>query len=201
MRHVRLLTAMFALLALAAVTTTTAQAAIVELKTADYNGNRYILVDDDTNGNGIAWTAAESYAQATYGAHLTTVNDAAENAWIVSQFRDWDGDNSTNGVLIGLNDVALEGTFVWVDGDPSMYRNWNSGEPNDYGSGEDFVSMLRTTNGLWNDIPDTLSWNAPYYGLIEMAIAPEIIPEPTTFLVWFLLAALGIGCGAYRRKR
>jgi len=28
-----------------------------------------------------------------------------------------------------------------------------------------------------------------------------VVPEPSTLLTWSLLAALGIGCGAYRRKR
>jgi hypothetical protein len=35
----------------------------------------------------------------------------------------------------------------------------------------------------------------------QAAFAPAIIPEPSTFLVWSLLAALGIGTAAYRRKR
>jgi len=36
---------------------------------------------------------------------------------------------------------------------------------------------------------------------VDYTTAPEIIPEPSTFLVWSLLAALGIGSAAYRRKR
>jgi hypothetical protein len=30
---------------------------------------------------------------------------------------------------------------------------------------------------------------------------PFIIPEPTTLLIWSLLAALGVGCGRRRRKK
>ena len=37
---------------------------------------------------------------------------------------------------IGFNDIDIEGTRVWVDGDTSTYTNWRPGEPNNnYGVG------------------------------------------------------------------
>jgi hypothetical protein len=51
---------------------------------------------------------------------------------------------------IGFNDQGLEGTFVWTDGTPSDFTNWNGGEPNDYGSGEDCAEA--TPGGSWNDL-------------------------------------------------
>ena len=38
-----------------------------------------------------------------------------------------------HGCWIGLNDVAVEGGFVWTDGSAVDYVNWYSGEPNEYG--------------------------------------------------------------------
>jgi cysteine-rich repeat protein len=53
-------------------------------------------------------------------------------------------------VWIGLNDRTVEGTFVWESADPSPFRNWNSGEPNNRNN-EDCVE-LRNADGLWNDL-------------------------------------------------
>ncbi|XP_074836497.1 uncharacterized protein LOC142003438 [Carettochelys insculpta] len=50
---------------------------------------------------------------------------------------------------IGLNDLSKEGTFTWVDDSSVSYSNWNQGEPNNVGSGEDCVMMYK--DGKWND--------------------------------------------------
>ncbi|XP_028635660.1 low affinity immunoglobulin epsilon Fc receptor isoform X2 [Grammomys surdaster] len=50
---------------------------------------------------------------------------------------------------IGLQDLNVEGEFVWADGSPVGYSNWNPGEPNNGGQGED-CGMMRGS-GQWND--------------------------------------------------
>ncbi|XP_052024416.1 low affinity immunoglobulin epsilon Fc receptor isoform X3 [Apodemus sylvaticus] len=50
---------------------------------------------------------------------------------------------------IGLQDLNMEGEFVWTDGSPLSYSNWNPGEPNNGGQGEDCVMMRGS--GQWND--------------------------------------------------
>ncbi|EDL21951.1 low affinity immunoglobulin epsilon Fc receptor isoform E [Mus musculus] len=50
---------------------------------------------------------------------------------------------------IGLQDLNMEGEFVWSDGSPVGYSNWNPGEPNNGGQGEDCVMMRGS--GQWND--------------------------------------------------
>ncbi|XP_067396465.1 C-type lectin domain family 4 member G-like [Emydura macquarii macquarii] len=50
---------------------------------------------------------------------------------------------------IGLNDINKEGTFKWIDDSSVSYSNWNQGEPNDAGSGEDCVNM--GGDGKWKD--------------------------------------------------
>ena len=55
----------------------------------------------------------------------------------------------TSYTWIGLDDKSNEGVFVWIDGSDLEWANWGSGEPNDYGSGEDCAHV--TTDGIWND--------------------------------------------------
>ncbi len=59
---------------------------------------------------------------------------------------------------IGFNDDASEGNFVWANGEPVCFTNWNVGEPNDFLGAEDFTQMLIMENystvnplGKWND--------------------------------------------------
>ena len=45
---------------------------------------------------------------------------------------------------IGINDYGSEGTWVWADGTPVSYTNWNSGEPNSGGNYDGgFMYMLQ----------------------------------------------------------
>ena len=61
---------------------------------------------------------------------------------------------------IGLNDIQDEGNFVWSNGSPSDYENWQDGEPNDWRGGisdqfgEDIVEISDERHGgrgRWND--------------------------------------------------
>ncbi len=108
-----------------------------------YNGHTYFLTS-----TALSWTSAEAEANST-GDNLVAINDAAENAFLVSAFgglpdRFW----------IGLNDAASEGSFVWSNGDAVTYTNWAGGEPNNAG-GEDYTVINWSTNGDWNDCPNT----------------------------------------------
>ena len=55
-----------------------------------------------------------------------------------------------NRFWIGVNDFANEGIFVYdSSGETIVYENWNSGEPNNFGSGEDCIEIR--DGGYWND--------------------------------------------------
>ena len=51
---------------------------------------------------------------------------------------------------IGLQDRDTEGTWVWTDGSDNDWTQWNGGEPNNWGSGEDCVHYGHGTQ--MNDI-------------------------------------------------
>lgn len=172
------------LLALVASVAAGASAQTV-LTSATYGGHTYSLL---SNSN---WTSAESVA-ISMGGHIATIEDASEDAWVYSTFSSFGG--SPRNLWIGLNDVAVEGTFVWADGSTSLYRNFNPGEPNNNGN-EDYVHMIQPGFGessRWNDGGDYADAQAGYgdhFGVVE------VVPEPTS------LAALGLGVFAILRRR
>ena len=65
---------------------------------------------------------------------------------------------------IGFTDQDNEGDFEWVTGEAPSFTNWAEGEPNDFGSGEDFAAIRWTvtcedeectSEAFWNDLADT----------------------------------------------
>jgi hypothetical protein len=76
---------------------------------------------------------------------------------------------------IGLTDQSDEGSFLWVSGDPSTYRNWSPIEPNSGGGyfpDEDHVLIWHASSGFplgsWNDAPGDQLHHA----------VVEVIPPP-----------------------
>jgi len=53
-------------------------------------------------------------------------------------------------VWLGLNDIDVEGTYVWADGIASSYLAWSPSEPNNSGGDEDCGEFM--TNGQFNDL-------------------------------------------------
>ena len=105
-------------------------------------GDRVYYISD----GGFPSYAAASAAADNYLGHIASINSAAENSWLVST-GGW-----SNGVMVGGNDVASEGSWVWDSGEAWTYSNWAPGEPNNVGSqGEDYLQLL--SGGTWNDIP------------------------------------------------
>jgi hypothetical protein len=116
------------------------------------NDHIYYLLPP-TNG-----PAAEAIAS-QLGGHLVTINDAAENDWVFTNFSSYG--SSTLYLWIGLNDDAQEGNFIWSSGEPATYLNWAPGEPNNGGGfypyeNHTLMRLASTSyNGFWNDAIDS----------------------------------------------
>ncbi|XP_037352997.1 mannose-binding protein C [Talpa occidentalis] len=77
-----------------------------------------------------------------FGASVATPKNEAENNAIM---------HATGGdAFLGITDEKTEGQFLDMKGNKQTYLNWEDGEPNNVGSGEDCV-MIKTS-GKWNDI-------------------------------------------------
>ncbi len=122
---------------------TVASGALADI-TNPANGHRYLAFA------GTSWTASEAFA-VSIGAHMVTIDDQAENDWIQANFGLLLGVDRR--IWIGFNDAVTEGQFVWASGAAVNFTNWNSGEPNNGGTGEDFAEFLGS-NGKWNDLND-----------------------------------------------
>ena len=94
---------------------------------------------------------------------------------------------------IGLWEPAGDSVFERVSGDPSAFRDWAPGEPNEYVPDEDFVNMQYEwgVGGQWNDVTDD------HYGLDAVYGVVEITPEPTTAAL-LLMGLLGLGVARRR---
>lgn len=140
------------------------------------NGHVYYLLTAGT------WTASEAEA-VQLGGNLVTINDAAENGWVFTNFASFGGVDRS--LWLGLNDQATEGTWTWISGEPVTFTNWASGEPNSSGGGgfeEDFALMSPNNSGIptltpgsWADASDTgigITIHTPIHGVVEVICAP-----------------------------
>jgi len=172
----------------------TARAAIIAPPVVNpANGHIYYLIDPKP------WTDAQAEA-VSLGGHLVSINDAAENQFLIDNFTS--GTDANRVLWIGLTDQNSEGVFQWTSGEPVTYTNWFPGEPNNSAEGggdEDYVSFnwhftvpdaLPKVQGTWNDDTNTGPSGplqgftrgsprhggapGPFHGVVE------IIPEPAS---------------------
>jgi len=158
------------------------------------NGHYYDLTTGLDN-----WLQAEAEA-VSLGGHLVSITSQAEQNFVVGAFLS--GANDRSLYWIGLTDQALEGTFVWTNGDPFSYSFWEAGEPNDCPQcnfippGEDYVginwhyglSFPGAAKGSWNDTTVTSSEFGPQpfgitQGIIEFNTDPTAVPEPGSLML------------------
>jgi len=127
-----------------------------------YNNKFYTL------SNAGSWTQAQAQA-VSLGGNLVTVNDAAENQFLVNTF------GGSESLWIGLTDQVTEGAFTWANGEAVTYTNWFPGEPNNAGN-EDYAEFNFGSAGRWNDRPDVGKLQR---GIIEIGSANDTITGST----------------------
>jgi hypothetical protein len=94
------------------------------------------------------WHGAVDYC-AQNGAHLVTINSAAEDEFVYGLLPfTW----------LAATDEEVEGTWHWVTGEPFDYTNWAPNEPSNWSPNdqlpEHYLSYWgETYPGQWNDIP------------------------------------------------
>ncbi len=119
------------------------------------NGHSYKSIHCERRENAQAKALAED-------AYLVSINDAAEQEWLVKIF-------GTAPYWIGLTDVEKQGDWKWMNGDPLTYTNWAPDIPtgSDLGD-EDYVFMGLTPDGKWYSVgPGNPRWEIIHTAIIE----------------------------------
>ncbi|XP_061907920.1 galactose-specific lectin nattectin-like [Entelurus aequoreus] len=91
---------------------------------------------------------AEAACQAIDG-NLASLRNSLENALAYQLVKDANS-GAIPDTWIGLFDSVDEGNFFWVDGSKSSFRNFRSGQPDDFEGAEDCVEIHRVEE-RWND--------------------------------------------------
>lgn len=92
---------------------------------------------------------------------IVSIQNSEENAFVNSLSPNTD-------VWLNISDKIKESDWKELDGSEidGSYENWERGEPNNYGSGEDYVEMHYST-GKWNDIGESGSYRGNNTTIIE----------------------------------
>ena len=105
-----------------------------------FNNSHYYI----SNAKNLSWHTSKKRAEEA-GGHLVTISSKAENDFVQSII-------THSFAWIGFTDEAQEGNFVWANGEPVVYTNWKSGEPNNSEGAGNFTRLLRSS-GEWTDLP------------------------------------------------
>jgi hypothetical protein len=100
----------------------------------------------------LPWHEA-SAACARMGGALSIVRSKEENEFILGLAKA----SNLSELWLGASDEQEEGKWVWEDGTLLRYANWDKGQPNDakfVPTGEDFLAMVVSREGVWWDIPN-----------------------------------------------
>jgi hypothetical protein len=95
--------------------------------------------------NAMTWQDARDWA-VSLGGHLVSLGDQEENDFLQNLL-------AGTSAWIGYSNFAMDGPWVWSDGQPAGYVNFGAGEPNRC-AGIECVAQMRP-DGQWNDLAPT----------------------------------------------
>lgn len=99
----------------------------------------------------LTWEQARQWCEDN-GGHLATISNADELNQVIAQL-------PAEGVVsCWLGGYRTSGGWAWVDGSDFAYSAWASGEPNNEGGNENYVTLLKV-NDRWSmyDVPNDVS--------------------------------------------
>lgn len=98
----------------------------------------------------ITWSDAKAAAQAA-GGHLATITSPGEQNAVLAQIGGGVSGDTWIGAQQPPGSVEPDQGYAWVTGEPFLYTNWGSGQPDDF-TGQD--SALLHPAGVWDDKAD-----------------------------------------------
>jgi len=115
----------------------------------------------------LTWIQARDSAL-NMGARLAVITDHSEQLAMNALL------SQTDSAWIGGTDVVIEGTWVWVNGEPWSYSNWLSGHPVPL-DGTDYLQIRGDMDGRWVSADDyadafVIEWLCclgPYAGNVD----------------------------------
>ena len=112
------------------------------------------------------WDDAQAKAAAE-DAHLVSINDAAEQQWLVRIF-------GTAPYWIGLTDIAKKDEWEWTSGEPVTYTNWATHKLISVNRGEeDYVFTGLSPDGRWYKVgPQSPEWQMTRMAILEKESLP-----------------------------
>jgi hypothetical protein len=123
------------------------KAGIVRPADAAKFGVKYYKVFDTT----LTWHQAKKKCE-QMGGQLAVVGSAEENEFVAGLA----AKAKVNAVWLGGTDEKKQGTWVWVDGQPVKYDNWDrtARQPNNADDVEHYVVLFADKSGQWWDYPN-----------------------------------------------
>lgn len=162
---------------------------------AVFNGHEYIVVQADE----ITWDEASYLAEVQFGGYLSTITSSEENDFITNLLGSgeyWVGGYQNHDAGTEVWEWVNGEGIYWEDGPVTgMYSNWNTGEPNDAGSGPDDEIFMAVWGlggqglGYWNDEGNLTN--------ITGYVVERVVPVPSAIL---LLGSGLLGLCGFRRQ-
>ncbi|NBO66103.1 MAG: hypothetical protein EBU88_14900, partial [Acidobacteria bacterium] len=140
----------------------TGRKGIAEIPFIRRGDSAYVIVKGPT------WEEAEANA-VKLGGHLVTINDAAENEWLQSNFSSYISATSGGADLwIGFTDRDDEGVWKWIDGTSPNFVNWGGTAPNNRIGPYPTYDPIYTSTQYWLGVQAPSDPSGEDFGLLNI---------------------------------